>query len=303
MRANPSWQWRHLLALVGGNMILALGPWSVRLADTGPVSAGFWRLALAIPVLGAAAMFSGQSLVLGRRALLAMAGAGAFFALDLASWHLGIERTKMANATLFGNSGSLVLMVWGVVSMGRWPHRGEWVAMGAALAGAGLLMGRSLELGARTLAGDLFSVAAGLFYVGYLILLQRARANLGGWSLLFWASLAGLPVILPCALAMGEPLWPGTHGGHWWPLFTLAMGSQVVGQGLLVYALRHFSPIMVGMGLLSQPAVGVAAGWLAFGETLTLWDAGGIVLVSAALVLARLGGGAGQGDDQAGKAE
>jgi drug/metabolite transporter (DMT)-like permease len=76
----------------------------------------------------------------------------------------------MANATLFGNSGSLILMVWGVIAMNRRPFRGEWVAMGAALAGAVLLMGRSLELGSRTLAGDLFSVAAGLFYVAYLLL-------------------------------------------------------------------------------------------------------------------------------------
>jgi threonine/homoserine efflux transporter RhtA len=51
--------------------------------------------------------------------------------------------------------------------------------MGAALGGAGLLMGRSLELGARTLAGDLFAVAAGLFYVGYIVLVQRARERLG----------------------------------------------------------------------------------------------------------------------------
>lgn len=296
MTTDTSWQWRHLFALVGGNLILALGPWSVRLADTGPVSAGFWRLALAIPVLALLAPATGQNLVLGRKAMLAMVGAGAFFALDLASWHLGIARTKMANATLFGNSGSLVLMVWGVISMGRRPHRGEWAAMAAALMGAGLLMGRSLELGARTLAGDLFSVAAGLFYVGYLILLQRARASLGNWSLLFWASLVGLPVILPCALALGEPFWPGGHGGHWWPLFTLAMGSQVVGQGLLVYALRHFSPIMVGMALLTQPAVGVAAGWAAFGETLTMWDGVGILLVSAALVLARLGAASAQAE-------
>jgi hypothetical protein len=40
MNTQTSWQWRHLLALVGGNLILALGPWSVRLA-AGPVSAGF----------------------------------------------------------------------------------------------------------------------------------------------------------------------------------------------------------------------------------------------------------------------
>lgn len=295
---QSGWRWQHLAALVGGNLVLALGPWSVRLADTGPVSAGFWRLVLALPVLAVLALGSGQRLALARGPLLAMMGAGAFFALDLASWHLGIERTKIANATLFGNGGSLIMMGWGVMAMGRRPHRGEWAAMGSALAGAGLLMGRSLELGARTLAGDLFSVAAGLFYVGYLVLLQRARASLGSWSLLFWCSLAGAPVVLAVGLAMGEPVWPGTHGGHWWPLITLALGSQVVGQGLLVYALRHFSPLIVGMALLTQPAVGVMAGWVAFGETLTPWDGVGMVLVSAALVLARIGSAPG---DQAEK--
>jgi hypothetical protein len=60
MNTQTSWQWRHLLALVGGNLILALGPWSVRLADTGPVSAGFWRLALAVPVLAILAPATGK---------------------------------------------------------------------------------------------------------------------------------------------------------------------------------------------------------------------------------------------------
>ena len=41
----------HFAALVAGNIALALGPWLVRLSDTGPVSAGFWRLLLPLPVL------------------------------------------------------------------------------------------------------------------------------------------------------------------------------------------------------------------------------------------------------------
>ena len=38
-------------ALITANLSLALGPWMVRLADVGPVAAGFWRLALAVPFL------------------------------------------------------------------------------------------------------------------------------------------------------------------------------------------------------------------------------------------------------------
>ena len=40
-----------LMALLAGNVGLALGPWAVREADSGPVSAAFWRLFLALPVL------------------------------------------------------------------------------------------------------------------------------------------------------------------------------------------------------------------------------------------------------------
>ena len=34
----------HFAALLLGNVMLALGPWLVRLTDTGPVAAGFWRM-------------------------------------------------------------------------------------------------------------------------------------------------------------------------------------------------------------------------------------------------------------------
>ncbi|MDF1833290.1 MAG: EamA family transporter, partial [Alteraurantiacibacter sp. bin_em_oilr2.035] len=52
-----------MLALLGGNIALALGPWLVRLADTGPVSVGFWRLALALPFLALIARANSQRLV------------------------------------------------------------------------------------------------------------------------------------------------------------------------------------------------------------------------------------------------
>ena len=51
-------------ALLVGNAALAFGPWLVRLADTGAVAAGFWRLALALPflaILGPGEMFGGTA--------------------------------------------------------------------------------------------------------------------------------------------------------------------------------------------------------------------------------------------------
>ena len=274
----------HWAALIAGNVALALGPWSVRLADSGPVAAGFWRLALALPVLWLIARKSGQS-VLGiprRSAWLVALGALAF-AFDLASWHIGIEHTRLGNATLFGNAGSIVLLFWGLLVARSVPARAEWAAIVLALGGAAILLGRSADISATTLVGDLFCIAAGLLYAVYLLCLQDARKGLGSWALLVRVCLVAAPVLLAVAVLRGEPVWPG----DWTPLVVLAILSQVVGQGLLVFALRAFPPMLIGLALLMQPAVAVAYGFLAFGEVLSPLDLLGMAMLGAALAVAR----------------
>lgn len=278
----------HFAALIVGNVVLALGPWLVRLSDTGPVSAAFWRLLLPLPVLALLAWRARSPGPLDRKMALLCLLAGACFALDLASWHIGIEQTKLAHATLFGNSGSVLLMVWGLVAAQRRPLRNEVIGVVSALLGAAILLGRSLEISTGTFVGDLFCVAAGIFYAFYLLPAQRARTVLGPWTVLLLVSLAASPLLLGIALAAGEPVWPGPAG--WTPVLALALSSQLIGQGLMVFALRHFPPLIIGMALLTQPAVGAVVGWLAFGEVMLPYDILGMVLVGAALVLARVPG-------------
>jgi len=276
--------WLLLLALFGGNVALAIGPWFVRLADTGPVAAGFWRLFLALPFLVLLARANGQRLTgMGAKTLALVALGAVTFALDLASWHIGIGMTRLGNATLFGNAGSIVLLFWGFIAARMLPKGLEWVAIIFALAGAAILMGRSLEISNATLVGDLFCLAAGLLYAVYLLTLQGARGQFGSWSLLVWVSLFGCPVLLGLALLLGEPVWPG----NWTPVIGLFIVSQLIGQGLMVFSLKYFPPLVVGLALLTQPAVASLYGWLAFGEVLTPLDIGGMVLVGAALAVSR----------------
>ncbi|MCL9983729.1 MAG: DMT family transporter, partial [Erythrobacter sp.] len=231
--------WLLLVALIGGNIALAIGPWFVRVADTGPVAAGFWRLFLALPFLVLLARVNGQRLTgMGAKTLALVALGAVTFALDLASWHIGIGMTRLGNATLFGNAGSIVLLFWGFLVARTLPGRLEWLAIIFALSGAAILMGRSLEISDETLLGDLFSVAAGLLYAVYLLTLQGARGQFGSWSLLVWVSLFGAPVLLVIALALGEPVWPQA----WGPVVGLFVLSQLVGQGLMVFALKYFPP-------------------------------------------------------------
>ena len=276
--------WLLLAALLGGNIALAIGPWFVRMADTGPVAAGFWRMFLALPFLVLLARANGQRLGgMGARTLALVALGAVTFALDLASWHIGIGMTRLGNATLFGNAGSIVLLFWGFIAARVLPRGLEWLAITFALTGAAILMGRSLEISTATLVGDLFCLAAGLLYAVYLLTLQGARGAFGSWSLLVWVSLFGCPVLLGIALALGEPVWPR----DWTPVVGLFIVSQLIGQGLMVFALKYFPPLVVGLALLTQPAVASLYGWLQFGEVLSVLDVVGMVLVGAALAVSR----------------
>jgi drug/metabolite transporter (DMT)-like permease len=271
-------------ALLIGSCALALGPWLVRLAGVGPVAAGFWRLALALPFLFVIARLTGQKVHWPGRRLAGLVGlAGFFFAADLGAWHAGIQMTKLGNATLFGNTSSLVYAIWGLWLARRRPSATQAAALLLAAMGTVLLMGSSAELSARNLRGDLLAMFAGVLYFGYLVCVQRARGALQSLPLLFVASAFGAAMLLPVSLGLGEQLFPT----NWTFVLMLAISSQVLGQGLLVYAIGALPPLVVGLTLLTQPAISALVGWLAYHETLSPFDWVGAIAIGAALVLVR----------------
>ena len=280
-RAHP-WAFAALLV---GNVALAAGPFLVRHAGVGPISAGFWRLALALPFLALIAVAARQPIHWPRRAVtIAIAVAAFFFAADLAAWHAGILLTKLGNATLFGNISSFIFAAWGLWLIRSWPSTQQAAALILAAAGCALLMWGSAELSATHLRGDLLAMLAGLLYAFYLIIVERTRGGLRPLPLLFLASLFGATMLLPAALFSGETVVPA----NWTALVALALCSQVVGQGLLVYALGHVRPLVVGIAMLTQPALSALLGWIYYGERFTAFDWLGAAMIVAALVLVRL---------------
>ncbi|MEA1072362.1 DMT family transporter [Sphingomonas sp. LY160] len=279
-RAHP---WAFVALLVG-NLALAGGPFLVRHSGVGPISAGFWRLALALPFLWLIARMAKQPVDWPKRAVtIAILFAAAFFAADLAAWHAGIELTKLGNATLFGNLSSFLFAAWGLWLIRKWPSLVQAVALALAALGCGLLMYGSAELSAAHLRGDLLSALAGLLYTGYLILVERTRGSVKPVPLLFIASLFGAAFLLPAAIVSGEEIVPA----DWTGLVALALCSQVVGQGLLVYALGHVPPLVVGIAMLTQPALSALLGWLYYGESFTPLDWTGAAMIVVALVLVK----------------
>lgn len=277
---------RAFVAVIIANIALAFGPWFVRLADTGPVASAFWRITLAAPLLVVMALGSGwRPHGLARGLWVTVALAGVCFAADLASWHIGILQTTLANATLFGNSATLIFPVYGFVVARALPSRMQGVALLLACVGAGLLMGQSYQLDPSHLAGDLFCLLAGVLYAAYFILMARARETMPPLPALALSTLASIAPLLLFAVLLDERIVPT----QWGALIGLALASQVLGQGMMIYALGKLSPLIVGIALLVQPVVAATVGWIVYDERLGLADLAGAVLVAAALVLVRRG--------------
>lgn len=277
-----------VLALLLANLLLACGPLLVRLArddgGVGPVAAGFWRLTLALPVLLVA-----FPIVRERRAgrwlpaVALVTVGGVAFAADLGAWHVGILHTRLGNATLFGNVTALLFPLYGFLVARTWPSPRQAAALAIALAGALLLLGRSYELSARNLIGDLLCIVAGVCYTCYLIAIGRIGGRLGAVTTLTISVVAGIPLLLAFALLLGEPIWPR----DWTALALLALGSQLIGQGLILYAINRVTPLVLGLMLLVQPIVSATIGWLHYGERLGPLDLAGAVAIIAAMLLVR----------------
>ena len=275
---------RALAVLLVAACVLGLAPILVRLTETGPAAAGFWRFVLALPLLFALTARPGAEGV-GKPSKW-MVLAGLFFALDLGFWHYGIVMTSVANATVLCNLTPVVVTLFAWLVLKERPGRLFVVALVLALLGAlAMAAGASGRQGSNPPLGDLFSLSVAVWYSGYFLAVQRARTTAGAMRVTFWATLVGTPLLGGLALILGEDLMPATAAG--WAACVALGVMHVFGQGGVAWALGRLPAAITAVTILIQPIVAALLGWWIFGETLTPIQAVGGALVLAAVVLAQ----------------
>jgi drug/metabolite transporter (DMT)-like permease len=276
---------KALAVLLFSACVLGLAPILVRLTETGPAAAGFWRFAFALPILFALTGRPGGEGV-GRPGKF-MLLAGLFFALDLSFWHYGIVMTSVANATVLCNLTPVVVTLFGWFVLKERPGRLFLVALVVAMGGAfAMAAGAAKGQGTNPLLGDLFSLSVALWYAGYFLAVKAARATAGAMRITLWATLVGTPLLLLVALMLGEEIVPATWAG-WGACIGMGV-MHVAGQGGVAWALGRLPASLTAVTILVQPIVVAILGWFVFGETLAPIQALGGALVLGAVVLAQM---------------
>jgi drug/metabolite transporter (DMT)-like permease len=278
-----------LFALLGGALAIGSSGIFVRLSETGPTATAFWRGALALPVLAVWA-------ILERRTTLRRGApqrswrdarflwAGFFFAGDLALWHSSLLLTSIAVSTLEANCAPLFVTLAAWMLWRQRPRLGFVFALLLAFGGMLLILAPKLGGARHALLGDALGIGAACFYAGYILVVTRLRASHSTGSVMFLSTLVYSALLLPLALL--QPFIPATPHG-WRVLIGCALIGQLLGQGLIAYALAHLPPTFSAVALSGQVVAAAAYAWLLLGERLMPLQLAGGLVVLVAIALAR----------------
>ena len=266
-------------ALVLGSLAMGISPIFVRLADVGPYTSAFWRVALALPLLWGWMKLDERGGAPGASFTRPTVLAGLAFAGDLFFWHIAIVHTTVANATFFATTAPIFVVIFGWLFWRQRVTGAVLAGLALCLCGGGALVVQSFQADPARVPGDLFGVATAVFFGLYFLAVKAARGRAGAGRVTFELSLITAAILLVVALILERRFWPGSAAG-WAALFGMAWISHAGGQGLLSVALGRLPSVFSSLVIFLEAIAAAAFGWLILGEPVSLIQGmGGLVIV------------------------
>lgn len=282
-----------LAALLVGAVAVGASAIFVRLSDLEALPSAFYRPFLAIPVLWLWLRVRPATAPSKRRPetlrdVVRLLLAGAFFAGDLAFWHLSLHHTSVANATFFANAAPILIVLAERYLFDRRVGPTFLVGLALAVVGAACLVGGSLSVAPENLIGDGFGMITAVFLASYLMAVERLRHEFTTATIMLWTSIGTAGVLLPVALASGDAMAAQSAYG-WIVLLALAWLSHAAGQGLIAFALAHLPAGLAALGLLTEPVSAALLALIILAEPITAWQTVGGAVILWGIFIARKG--------------
>jgi drug/metabolite transporter (DMT)-like permease len=271
-------------------VIFGLGPPVMKLVRAPALAAMSVRFWMAAPLLCAIALLSGRGLswaILRKTAL-----PGVVFGLNLPFVFMALQHTSVAVvAVVLSLQPGVVLLVasrWMGETTTRWHV--SWTAagvVGVAIVVAG---------GTREVHGDalgvVFAAAALLTFSGYYLMNRKVRSTtpidpiqwMAGVTLV--AALTVTPLVF---ITLSVDDFRQINGADWLYLGFLAVILGIVGHGMMSWVHRYMGASQSSLFLLSMNVVSVGAAWPINGESVSLLQLVGglLVLATVAAVVSR----------------
>ena len=152
------------------------------------------------------------------------------------------------------------------------------------------LFGRAQTSAPHPMLGNLLELGAMLAAAGSTLAVKRLSARYDPLLLTGTQMGAGAVFFAPLALASGPIHWTGVPASAWWSIAYLGVGCGLAAFVFYNSALQMLPTSRAALAINAVPVVAMFTGWLAIGETMTIWQVSACVLIIAAVVFAEAGG-------------
>ena len=266
---------------------MGMSPIFVRLADVGPFTSAFWRVALALPVLWLWMVLSERAKTTPHQSFsLPVVLAGLAFAGDLFFWHLAIVKTSVANATFFATTAPIWVVIFGFIFFKQRVEGPVLAGLGLCIGGGAALAAQSFGLSSARMLGDLYGAATAVFFGLYFLAVTAARTKSGAARVTFELTAITTVFLLIVALTLENQFWPRSAQG-WAALLGMAWISHAGGQGLLSIALGRLPAVFSSLVIFLEAIAAALFAWLLLHEPVSWLQALGGAVILAGIWIAR----------------
>lgn len=295
---------RTMFIALAGATAISFAPLLYIRSDTSALTGAFYRMLYALPLLAILVwMGKGEDGRSSRSRWLAFC-AGVLLAIDFAAYHSAIDYIGSGIATMIGNSQVFIVTLVSWWFLGEHPNRFILLALPMVMFGLVLISGiwDDAPYGEDPVKGVIGGILAAVFYSSFLILYRQSnRIGAPAVNSQFDATAgATLGLIFLGSMSLtGIGIEPIEHGftwpGHGW-LILLAVFCQVIGWFAITYALPRLPASHTSFAILLQPVLTIVWGVLLLGESPSMMQSSGMVLIFVAIIVVTLFGAAEETD-------
>ena len=264
-----------------------------KLADAPPITASFWRLALATLLL---LPFTARAWPhwrgYGARDWGVTAAAGVALGLHFGLWVWSLEYTSVAASTCLVTLQAVFVALGGHFLLGDRLARSAWLGIALAVVGAVAIAVTDRSTAPqpdKALLGDALALLGGLGSAAYLLIGRRLRTNRGlveyvtpVYGIAAFTLLAGLAVV-------GQPLGTGLPWDSFLYFVLLAAVPMLGGHTVANWVVKYLPAHTVATWILLEPVGAALLAWPLLGEVPAVGVAlgGVLVLAGAAMTVPR----------------
>lgn len=190
--------------------------------------------------------------------------------IDLLSNHWAVSFTSMANTAVLMNLSPFFVAFLSYIFFKERLNTYQTLSLIIFITGASILVfskNEEINFSNSSLIGDLLTLNSALFYAIYFLLIRELRGHISTRKIIVWHSFTCGLLLFPISLVSNSPIFPSTFNG-WITIALLAFISQLLGHGLMTYALKYVDVVLASISTLAKPIVAIILGYLVFDEKL-----------------------------------